>query len=51
MALYLHRKNNLADVDDLYKTRKNLGYGTISSFNSNNVNITGGSIKIDSLKD
>ena len=49
MALYLHRKNNLADVDDIFQARKNLGYGTITYFDSNNVNIEGGSIKIDSL--
>ena len=49
MALYLHRKNNLADVADIYQARKNLGYGTVSYFDSNNVNITGGSIQIDSL--
>lgn len=49
MALYLHRKNNLADVENVFQARQNLGFGTISYFDSNNVNIEGGSIRIDSL--
>jgi hypothetical protein len=49
MSLFLNRKNNLADVEDIYESRRNLGFGTLANYNSNNVTITGGSIKIDSL--
>lgn len=49
MALYLHRKNNLADVENVFQARQNLGFGTVSYFDSNSVNIEGGSIQIDSL--
>lgn len=49
MALFLQRRNNLADVEDIEHARLNLGLGSLSVFNSNDVHITGGSIRIDSL--
>ena len=49
MALFLQRRNNLADVESVDEARLNLGLGSLSTFNSNNVHITGGSIKADSV--
>jgi hypothetical protein len=49
MSLYLNRKNNLADVENICEARKNIGIGTLAYQDSNNVKITGGSIKIDEL--
>jgi hypothetical protein len=39
----------LADLKDLNEARKNLGFGNIVYSDSNNVNITGGSVRIDTL--
>lgn len=50
MSLFLTRRNNLADVDNVFESRKNLGFGTLSYFNSNDVVIEGGSISTDSLR-
>lgn len=50
MSLFLHRKNNLADVQNIFEARRNLGFGTLSYFDSNNVKIEGGSIKTDMLQ-
>ena len=49
MSLFLHRKNNLADVENVVEARENLGFGTMAYFDSNDVNIEGGKIEIDSL--
>lgn len=49
MSLFLERRNNLLDVISVDEARINLGFGTISHFDSNNVNITGGSIRVDQL--
>lgn len=49
MSLFLRRANNLADLEDIDEARNNLGIGSLSQFNSNNVEITGGMIKIDSF--
>lgn len=50
MSLFLQSKNNLADVENIFDARRNLGFGTLSYFNSNNVRIEGGSIQTDSLR-
>jgi hypothetical protein len=50
MSLFLTRKNNLADVENIFESRKNLGFGSLSYFDSNNVIIEGGSISTDSLR-
>ena len=50
MSLYLHRKNNLADVQNIFEARRNLGFGSLANFDSNNVTIDGGSISIDHFK-
>jgi len=50
MSLYLHRKNNLADVQNVFEARRNLGFGSLANFDSNNVVIDGGSISIDHFK-
>lgn len=50
MSLFLHRKNNLADVENIFEARRNLGFGTLSYFDSNNVRIEGGSIRADSIR-
>lgn len=47
MSLYLSRKNNLADVENICEARKNIGIGSLAYHDSNNVKITGGSIRID----
>lgn len=49
MSLFLRRENNLADLEDVNEARNNLGIGSLAQFNSNNVEITGGMIKIDSF--
>jgi hypothetical protein len=49
MSLYLNRKNNLSDVENICEARKNIGIGTLAYQDSNNVKITGGSIKVDEL--
>ena len=49
MSLFLTRDHNLADLKDLNEARKNLGFGNIVYSDSNNVNITGGSVRIDTL--
>lgn len=49
MSLFLHRKNNLADVQDVFEARRNLGFGTMSYYDSNNVLITGGSVSVNKL--
>lgn len=49
MSLFLHRKNNLADVHDVFEARRNLGFGSLSYYDSNTVVIEGGSISIDSF--
>lgn len=49
MSLFLRRANNLADLENVNEARNNLGIGTLAQFNSNNVEITGGMIKIDSF--
>jgi hypothetical protein len=49
MSLFLERRNNLLDVVNVNEARLNLGFGTLSEFNSNNVNITGGCIRVDEL--
>ena len=43
----LIRKNNLADVYDISCAKKNLGLGSLSYFNCDDVNIEGGNIEID----
>tara|TARA_Y100000389_G_scaffold203201_1_gene250876 strand:- start:1925 stop:5188 length:3264 start_codon:yes stop_codon:yes gene_type:complete len=45
----LIRKNNLADVYDISCAKKNLGLGSLSYFNCDDVNIEGGNIEIDSM--
>ena len=50
MSLYLHRKNNLADVQNIFEARHNLGFGSLANFDSNNVIIEGGSISIDHFR-
>ena len=50
MSLFLHRKNNLADVQNIFEARRNLGFGSLANFDSNNVIIDGGSISIDHFK-
>jgi hypothetical protein len=45
----LIRKNNLADVYDITCAKRNLQLRDISYFNSNNVNIVGGNIEIDTM--
>jgi len=50
MSLFTLNKNNLGDLDDLKKARKNLGLGTIALQESNNVNIDGGHIAIKNFK-
>lgn len=47
MSLFLIDKNNLGDVDDVFKARSNLGIEFL--FNPRFVDIQGGSIKIDSF--
>lgn len=47
---YLIADNNLADLFDVAKSRVNLGLGSIATLNSNDVNITGGNIEIDTFK-
>jgi hypothetical protein len=49
MSVYLHRKNNLADVENRFEARKNLGFGTLAYFDSNDVRIEGGSIITSNL--
>lgn len=49
MSTFLTSKNNLADLTNLEKARKNLGIGTLAIQNSNEVDITGGKIHIDEL--
>lgn len=49
MALFLQRRNNLKDVEDVYEARRNLGIGTMGYQNSNNVNISGGKINADAF--
>lgn len=49
MSTFLISKNNLAELTDVVKARNNLGIGTLASQNSDNVNITGGSIAVSSL--
>lgn len=49
MALFLQRNNNLADVENINEVQKNLGIGSMAFFNSNQVNITGGTISIDNF--
>lgn len=50
MSLFLHRKNNLADVENIFEARRNLGFGTLSYFDSNSVRIEGGSVRADSFR-
>jgi hypothetical protein len=50
MAFFLKRENNLSDLDNINEARLNLGFGNVATFNSNNVNITGGFIAVDTLK-
>lgn len=50
MSIYLHRKNNLADVENIYEARRNLGFGTLAYFDSNDVVIEGGSVSVDTFK-
>lgn len=49
MALFLQRKNNLKDVEDVYEARNNLGIGTMGYQDSNDVNISGGNVRLDEL--
>jgi hypothetical protein len=49
MSVYLHRKNNLADVENVFEARRNLGFGTMSYFDSNDVRIEGGFISTSNL--
>lgn len=49
MALYLQRNNNLADVENVNEARRNLGIGSMALLDSNNVHITGGTIKAKSF--
>ena len=49
MSVYLHRKNNLADVENRFEARKNLGFGTLAYYDSNDVRIEGGSIMTSNL--
>lgn len=46
---YLIADNNLADLFNITKSRANLGLGSMSTMNSNDVSITGGNIEIDSF--
>ena len=46
MSLFTLNKNNLGDLEDLKKARKNLGLGTIAIQESNDVTIDGGHISI-----
>lgn len=49
MALFLSRKNNLADLENRDEARRNLGLGSIATQNSDAVSITGGNITVDEL--
>ena len=49
MALFLSRKNNLADLENRDEARQNLGLGSIATQNSDAVSITGGNITVDEL--
>jgi len=47
---YLIVDNNLGDLTDPYEARLNLGLGDLSTMNSNQVKITGGSIRASRFK-
>jgi hypothetical protein len=49
MSTFLIANNNLRDLTDIEKAKTNLGIGTLASQDSNNVNITGGSIAVNEL--
>lgn len=49
MALFLKRENNLNDIENIVEARRNLGFGTLATYNSDNISITGGSVAVDSL--
>lgn len=49
MARYLFADNYLADIDDVASARINIGLGNTSTMNSNDIDITGGNITIDSF--
>ena len=50
MARYLFADNYLADIDNVASARINLGLGNMSTMNSNDIQITGGNIIIDSFR-
>jgi hypothetical protein len=47
MSLFLLGKNNLGDVENIERARKNLGITDLSAQDPSDINITGGSITID----
>ena len=47
MSTYLLGKHNLADIDNIEKARTHLGLGDLCTFNVDDINITGGTIKVD----
>tara|TARA_B110000261_G_C13078835_1_gene355118 strand:+ start:292 stop:2118 length:1827 start_codon:yes stop_codon:yes gene_type:complete len=49
MSTFLISRNNLRDLTNIEKARNNLGIGTLAIQDSNNVNITGGSISVSNL--
>ena len=49
MSTFLISRNNLSDLTNIEKARNNLGIGTLALQNSDNVEITGGSISVHSL--
>jgi hypothetical protein len=49
MSTFLISKNNLCDLVDVQKARNNLGIGTLAIQDSNDVNITGGSISVSNI--
>lgn len=49
MSTFLTANNNLIDLTDVSKARENLGIGTLAIQDSNNVDVTGGKIKLHSI--
>ena len=49
MSTFLIANNNLKDLTDISKARNHLGIGTLAIQDSNNVNIQGGTMKLNEL--